>query len=341
MSLFNRCARVAVSLTIMSTVLVTQNVFAHEGREVGEYDFVVGFISEPAVEGLLNGVAVQVTSNVAEDSDHDDTESDHSSTPESGIDLVSHGAVFVGELEPRAEFSFTFDSKFDGLTVPFHAHPIETDGSIHVAQGNSSSGDVTIEIFEDRFEPVMTMIKPGTTVTFKNRMDEPTVAMSGVNSVQESAENRVSGITSLQVEISHKTSPGSKVLDLEEDFNQQGDYFAEFIPTAPGAYVFRIFGDIDGQKVDESFESSNTTFDEVTPANEIQFPVQIAAPREVENAARGALIAANEAGVTATNAEESVSNATLLSSISLILALVGLAIGGVAFVRSNKRQLEI
>src|SRR6266540_366487 len=42
-----------------------------------------------------------------------------------------------------------------------------------------------------------------------------------------------------------------------------GDYRAWFIPTAPGPYTFHFTGSIKGQKVDEKFTSSPTTFDEV------------------------------------------------------------------------------
>src|SRR6266545_3616700 len=42
-----------------------------------------------------------------------------------------------------------------------------------------------------------------------------------------------------------------------------GDYRAWFIRTAPGPYTFHFTGSIKGQKVDEKFTSSPTTFDEV------------------------------------------------------------------------------
>ena len=41
--------------------LATGTVFAHEGREVEGYNFVVGWIEEPAYEGLKNGVEIRVT----------------------------------------------------------------------------------------------------------------------------------------------------------------------------------------------------------------------------------------------------------------------------------------
>ena len=41
--------------------LATGTVFAHEGRDVEGYNFVVGWIEEPAYEGLKNGVEIRVT----------------------------------------------------------------------------------------------------------------------------------------------------------------------------------------------------------------------------------------------------------------------------------------
>jgi hypothetical protein len=133
--------------------------------------------------------------------------------------------------------------------------------------------------------------------------------------------------------VTHVSSSVSQIMDLKEAWNSPGQYKAEFIPTSPGAYNFRFFGDIEGTEINESFESSNTTFDEVTPANEIQFPVKLAAPRETENAARRALDAVTEAS----DAASSASTATLLGIIALILGVVGLVLGGLAYQRSGKK----
>jgi hypothetical protein len=49
-------------MAIMLTVLgcTARPVLAHERREVGPYQFVVGFLTEPAFEGLKNGVELRV-----------------------------------------------------------------------------------------------------------------------------------------------------------------------------------------------------------------------------------------------------------------------------------------
>ena len=346
MSLLRWRTRAALLLTVLFAVLGTSTALAHEGREVGDYNFVVGFINEPAVEGMLNGVSVRVTSLIVEEEDHDhDAGMDMGDGMTMGgeLDLVSHGGVFVDELAAGGSYEFTFGDEFEEVHVPFHAHPIETQGTIMVGHDHPAAAEVVVEIHEEGFQPATVMIQTGTTVIFENHMSESTVVMSGpLGEVEPVADvptpaNVVAGITTLQVEVTHVASSVSQVMDLKEAWNSPGQYKSEFIPTSPGSYNFRFFGEIDGQAVDESFESSNTTFDEVTPANEIQFPVQLAAPRETENAARGALDAATDAGTDASDASDSASTATLLSVVALILGLLGLVLGGLAFQRSGKK----
>jgi plastocyanin len=346
-SLFSWRTRAALLLTLLFAVLGTGTALAHEGRDVGDYNFVVGFIDEPAVEGMLNGVSLRVTSLLEEDHLHDDAmdagmDMGMGDGMAAEIDLVSHGGVFVDEVAAGAHYEFTFNHDFEDLTVPFHAHPIETQGSIMVGHDNPATDVVVVEIHENGFQPAMVMIQADTTVRFENMMTEPTVVMSGpLGEVEVPAgpvpSNVVQGITTLEVEVTHIASEVSQVMELKEAFGNPGLYKAEFIPTSPGPYRFHFIGDIEGQAVDEIFESSNTTFDEVTPASEIQFPVQLAAPRETENAARGALEAAAAAGSDADDAASSASTATLLGIVALILGLVGLVLGGLAYQRSGKK----
>lgn len=53
---------------------------------------------------------------------------------------------------------------------------------------------------------------------------------------------------------------------------QPGRYEAKFVPTRVGDYTFRIYGELGGERFDERFTSSPTTFDSVQPATAIQFP---------------------------------------------------------------------
>jgi hypothetical protein len=64
-------------------------------------------------------------------------------------------------------------------------------------------------------------------------------------------------------------------LPLEPVDESPGEYQAAIIPTRPGQYTFRVTGTLeDGDAVDESFTSSESTFDEVQDPAALQFPVQ-------------------------------------------------------------------
>ena len=64
----------------------------------------------------------------------------------------------------------------------------------------------------------------------------------------------------------------SMELELEPRFGEPGAYRAIFFPTAEGDYTFHIFGDIEGNAVDESFTSSPEGFDSVKPREPLEFP---------------------------------------------------------------------
>jgi hypothetical protein len=62
--------------------------------------------------------------------------------------------------------------------------------------------------------------------------------------------------------------------DIEEHFGTPGDYRAWLVPTLPGNYTFHFTGTIHGDKIDQKFTSSDTTFDAVKDQSEVQFPVK-------------------------------------------------------------------
>ncbi len=60
--------------------------------------------------------------------------------------------------------------------------------------------------------------------------------------------------------------------DLVPAWNEDGVYEAVFIPTEPGDYSFRFYGQINGVDVDETFTSSPEGFDSVTARADLEFP---------------------------------------------------------------------
>lgn len=61
-------------------------------------------------------------------------------------------------------------------------------------------------------------------------------------------------------------------MTLSPAFGEEGVYEAVFIPSEPGDYTFRFFGQIDGVDVDETFTSSPEGFDSVAARADLEFP---------------------------------------------------------------------
>jgi hypothetical protein len=101
----------------------------------------------------------------------------------------------------------------------------------------------------------------------------------------------------------------AKELPLRARFRMPGSYTADVIPTRSGDYVFTFRGEIDGQQVNERFESGPGRFDEVKPATAIMFPV---------------------AEPSAADLQQSVSEARQQAATANTIALVGVAAGVLA-----------
>lgn len=128
------------------------------------------------------------------------------------------------------------------------------------------------------------------------------------------ASTPVTGIEDkLQVEVTHVPSNSAKDMELHEAHRDPGLYVSNFIPTSPGVYRFRIRGEINGTRLDETFTSGPDAFDEVEAAREVQFPLQLGSSREIEAAVRGAQASSDGAQSTADTARR--------------LAIVGMAVG--------------
>lgn len=87
-------------------------VFAHEGREVGDYSINIGWIVEPAYEGFMNGVEIRVT-RVAESSDDHHGESTSmrkDDAGDGGMAMADHhgGAPVVEGLESTLQVEVVY-----------------------------------------------------------------------------------------------------------------------------------------------------------------------------------------------------------------------------------------
>ena len=218
-----------LAIVALATLAISPAALAHEGREVGELNFVVGFAEEPALEGQPNAVFLRVTAK--------------------GYDGMS------GDIDDEA-------------------HENEGDEDQGREGGDGHAAESPVEGLED----------------------------------------------SLQVEVTHLGSNSSTTLQLTPRFGEPGAYESVLIPTSPGKYRFRFFGEIRGEPVDEAFESGVGRFDEVVAAADVQFPLKVASLRELEGvtrSARDAAVSANDdAGLSST-----------LAIIAIVVGAIGVVTG--------------
>lgn len=115
---------------------------------------------------------------------------------------------------------------------------------------------------------------------------------------------------------------GGKTLDLtlQTRFNLPGKYAAYFQPTAAGQYTFRVYGEINGEKLDERFESGPGRFNDVQSLAPLQFPVVVPqVPADLQARLDAADSAAN--------------SARLFGIAGIVVGLIGLGLGGMALLR--------
>jgi len=121
------------------------------------------------------------------------------------------------------------------------------------------------------------------------------------------------------------------------EFGTPGDYRAWFIPTTPGAYSFHFTGSIKGQRVDQTFKSGPTTFDEAKDPAEIQYPVkqptggQLATRADRETTRINAALAAER-----DQAKSDAASARTLAIIGLVVGTLGLVAAIVALARARR-----
>jgi len=69
--------------------------------------------------------------------------------------------------------------------------------------------------------------------------------------------------------------------DPDTGLGTPGEYEMHFIPTAPGKYTLHIKGAVNGTPVDETATSSDTTFNEVTDATDVEFPNKLPSSTDI------------------------------------------------------------
>jgi hypothetical protein len=117
-------------------------------------------------------------------------------------------------------------------------------------------------------------------------------------------------------------------------YGTPGEYDAAIIPTRPGTYSFHVTGTVRNTKIDETFTSSDKTFDDIAPAKEIEFPVQDPTPDEL--AAKVDQLEARGAATAKAEAKKAKDDASKLALAGIFAGLVGIVVGGAALAAARR-----
>lgn len=99
-------------------------------------------------------------------------------------------------------------------------------------------------------------------------------------------------------------------LTLTARFGTPGAYNGNFVPTAPGAYIFQIKGKIESLDVNERFESGPGRFNDVESTTALQYPVKVPA--------------ANDLGDSLTAIQADLTQIRLLAALAIALGIVAI-----------------
>lgn len=101
-----RLLTAAAIVALMGSILLPFSASAHEHRTVAtDYEFVVGFLSEPAVQGELNGVSLAVTKG---------------DKPVTGLDATLKVEVSIGDQKKEFALSPVWkqDGSYEAVFIP-------------------------------------------------------------------------------------------------------------------------------------------------------------------------------------------------------------------------------
>ncbi len=82
---------------------------------------------------------------------------------------------------------------------------------------------------------------------------------------------------------------------LRAAFGEPGTYLGDFIPTKEGDYIFHFTGTINGEAIDERFESGPDRFSSVEGITELQFPEKQPSMTELQSSLADARDTASQA----------------------------------------------
>lgn len=115
--------------------------------------------------------------------------------------------------------------------------------------------------------------------------------------------------------------------DPDTGLGTPGEYDAPIIPTRPGTYTFRFVGAVRGQRIDQSFTSSETTFAPVRDARAVEFPARDPSPAELSGLLERLRPRVDAAQAAARDAAGAAAQDRWLAAIGIVLGAVGTVVG--------------
>jgi hypothetical protein len=139
---------------------------------------------------------------------------------------------------------------------------------------------------------------------------------AGIRIMDAGTTNPVSGADkTLKVQIRQGAS--TQAFPLRAVFGQNGYYVADILPTRDGDYQWIFSGAINGDTVNETFDTADGKFDKVEPQTALQFPVPL--PEPVQSAAAVQAAQADAAG------------ARTLAYVGIAVGILGVLAGATAW----------
>jgi hypothetical protein len=115
------------------------------------------------------------------------------------------------------------------------------------------------------------------------------------------------------LKIQIRQGAATKEFPLRAVFGQQGYYVADILPTRDGDYQWTFVGSINGDQVNETFDTADGKFNAVEPSTALQFPQALPDPGQQ---------------ATALNATQSdAQSARTLAYVGIALGVLGILVG--------------
>ena len=102
---------------------------------------------------------------------------------------------------------------------------------------------------------------------------------AGVRITEAGTSNPVTGAEKT-LKLAIRQGASTQTFPLRAVFGQNGYYVADIVPTRAGDYQWIFTGDINGDPVNETFDTADGKFDGVQPQGALQFPLPLADPAQ-------------------------------------------------------------